>query len=151
MNDLQITIANLEKIHVELPILAEAIPSIRGEFDMKVLGCYDKSTLDNLVCRTYGCGLGNAARLFDLSKGEYYNARGEFSYFLFSQGILPSLTVTPILLDYLFSSKWGCSYSNYKTFEDFIQRMGNMIQLLKKKGACIVWFDPEESNDLAVV
>ena len=148
MNDLDITIKNLEKIHKELPLLADKIPSIRKEFDMDSYGCYSGNIMGNTSCKTHGCGLGNSARLFDLSNELYYNSRGKFDYMLFSQSILPSLKGW--LWQYLFSSEWGESYSEYKTFDHFIERVGNMIKLLKEQGAVVVTYSPSRSNDLRI-
>ena len=150
ITNLEVTIKNLEKIHKELPLLAEKIPSIRHEFNMNVLGCYSSSTLSNPFCETYGCGLGHSARLFDLSKPEYYNDEGCFRYGLFSQCILPSIEVEYSLWHYLFCDEWGEVYSKFKAFEDFIERVANVVKLLKEKGVCEVYFDPAASNDFTI-
>ena len=152
MTNIEKTIQNLEKIYKELPVLAEEIPSIREEFDMENYGCYNYSTIGNTVCKSHGCGLGNAARLFDLSKDMYYDNKGGFDYRLFSKDILPSIgncwLPASSLWYYLFSSDWGEDYSNYETFDYFIKRVGNTIQLLKERGVCAVGFDPKVSNNL---
>ena len=154
MPNLQVTITNLEKIYVELPLLADEVKTIREEFDMLEYGCYDHNTIDNSVCRAYGCGLGNASRLFDLNKKEYYVYDEEFDYELFSDSILPSLkdmNIGDILWRYLFSYVWGQHHSNYRTFDHFIERVAQVITLLKEKGVVEVTFDPEVSNKLTVI
>lgn len=151
MNDLQTTINNLERIYIELPILADKIPSIRGEFNMIKIGCYSSSTLANPFCQTYGCGLGNSARVFDLSKKEYYNDEGGFRYTRFSDSVLPSLRSEMSLWSYLFSSEWGYYNSKHKTFEDFISRVASVIKLLKEKGVCEVDYNPYISNRLICI
>ena len=154
MNNLQITISNLQKIQKELPLLADKIPSIREEFTMRQFGCYKGSSVDKTVCKTYGCGLGNASRLFDISKKEYYGKWG-FDYKLFSKYILPSISnswsATNSLWQYLFASEWGIDSSNYKSFEDFIKRVDNVITLLKEKGAVSVKFSPQDSNNFTIL
>ena len=149
MNDLQTTIMNLEKIHRELPLLADKIPSIRKDFIMGEYGCYNNSTLSNPVCDSHGCGLGNSARLFDVSKPEYYNKWGKFCYTSFSKDILPSLKSD--LWHYLFSVGWGEEHSGFKTFDNFIDRVSNMIELLKEKGVVEVSFYHSSSNDLTII
>ena len=155
MTDLEKTIKNLEKIYNELPSLAYKIPFIKEEFDMSKYGCYYGGSVRVIICRTYGCGLGNSVRLFDISKKEYYNNDGRFDYRLFTDSMLPSL-ITYLrarsrLWYYLFSAEWGHKSSKFKTFDHFIERVGNVIKLLKEKGVCNVDFNPQKSNDLVII
>lgn len=147
------TIKNLTKIKNELPLLAFKIPEIISDFDMLNYGCYknvskDKINNDN-VCKTYGCGLGNTARLFDLNKEEYFWHSG-FNYDLFCKDILPSLYMSYSYEDldtnvnecwyYLFSAQWGLT--SYNCFSSFIYRIENLLN----HGKLINSFDLETNK-----
>lgn len=129
-----ITLASLKKIYEELPKLAETMPSIKDEFDMTVYGAYCglKSHLIEPECETYGCGLGNSARLFELKESDFYYKK--FKYDNFGKRILPScyskddssVTKEKKLWNFLFSSTWD----DYQpSFEQFIQRVKYAIDM----------------------
>lgn len=131
----KITLASLKKIYEELPKLAEKDPSIINDFNMNHFGVYQdlkKKQIDNNVCGTMGCGLGNSARLFELESTDF-NSVGTFSYNRFGQRILPfcyepdeddgdgcPLMIETSLWDFLFSHHWATIQPR---FDQFIERV----------------------------
>jgi hypothetical protein len=133
LSDKEITKANLIKIYEDLPKLAEQIPAIKAEFDMNEFGVFagQKQKELNSKCKTYGCGLGNAARLFDIVETDFNNSDSTFNYMLFGKRILPGLyynlyKLQNTLWDFLFDWKWA----DYQpTFDQFIERVKYTIDM----------------------
>lgn len=136
MTDFEKTMVNLKMVAVELPKLAEKIPSIKEEFDMRKYGCYEYSDEKNPVCKTYGCLAGNIARLFDVKNPKYYDEFGQFSTENFIDREFPSLDLNNGW-NFLFSSAWRHYQTTFKQaikrVEYFIAKNGELGEWIYQK------------------
>ena len=127
----EITRKNLQRVLEELPKLSEQIPEIRRDFDMGICGVYEYLKKENLSqCSTYGCLLGNAARIFEKEFTE--DLFGEFNgfyYTLFGRKFFPYLydkyEEPKIGWYYLFSTLWIFNYFN--DLDSAIDRIKNLL------------------------
>lgn len=129
MTDKEKTMDSLRMVLRELPKLAEQIPSIKEDFNMKRYGCYEGLEKNKLhMCGTSGCLLGNIARLFPV-KDCYFEYR-EFSYQKFRQIEFPYIDYDDYWSMY---SDWGflfdSTWSKYQpTFDQAIRRLEYFIK-----------------------
>ena len=125
----ELTRKNLQRVYNELPKLAEKIPEIKTDFNMGIFGIYDKLKKINFKeCGTYGCLLGNSARLFVNEFTEYFfDIDNKFCYRFFGSVYFPYMNIYKyeIAYNYLFSYKWAIT--KFNKFEDAIQRIGNLL------------------------
>ena len=129
----EITRKNLQRVLDELPKLAEKMPEIKRDFDMGKWGVYCKlKKKDFNKCRTTGCLLGNAARVFEKEFTEdLFNKFGKFSYYLFGLKFFPYLYYGTnydykTQWEYLFEPEW--KRTKFNTFEDALKRIENLIK-----------------------
>ena len=129
----ELTRKNLLRVLEELPKLAEQMPEIKRDFNMAKLGVYYKLKREDFnKCRTTGCILGNAARIF---KNEFtedlFNDFGKFSYYLFGLNFFPYLYYGK---DYDYKTQWEYLFepvwerTKFNKFEDALQRIENLIK-----------------------
>ena len=130
----ELTRKNLERVLTELPKLAEKMPEIKRDFNMKNYGVYGFIKKENLSkCSTSGCLLGNAARVFvDEFTDDLFGDFNEFYYDLFCRKFFPYLYVD---FDweglkynrwaYLFNIHWAVT--KFNDFESAIQRIKNLL------------------------
>lgn len=121
------TLDSLITIYNGLPLLAEKNPAIKDEFDMNRYGVYSfcgKTEIKNNYCKTYGCGLGNSARLFKIENSDFNSHYHDvFSYTKFARRILPYCYISNEkynLWEFLFSSNWAWYQPS---FNQFIERV----------------------------
>lgn len=128
--DLQITLDNLQIVLNELPTLAEKMPEIKEEFDMSTFGCFEHSTFTNKnYCSTYGCLLGNIARVLPIFD-EHYDSLQSFDYSEFGFHYFPYLYTNRN--KHLSNDKWyflfDSAWSIYQpTFDQAIERIKYFI------------------------
>ena len=126
----ELTRKNLQRVLTELPLLAEKMPEIRRDFDMRYSGVYNNLTKENLnQCETVGCLLGNAARVFVDEFTEDLFLMYEFQYLLFGKKFFPYLYGinddfnTRVV--YLFSYNWA--KTKFKDLDSALQRIKNLL------------------------
>lgn len=136
MTDFEKTMANLKMVAVELPKLAEKMPSIKEEFDIRTFGCYEYTDESNPICNTYGCLAGNITRLFDPRNPKYYDEFGQFDTLRFIDVEFPYLKRGNWL--FLFSIDW---YTCQPTFQQAMKRIEYFIA---KNGELGEWDYQEE-------
>ena len=129
----ELTRKNLIRVLEELPKLVEKMPEIKRDFNMGILGVYYKLKKEDFnKCRTTGCLLGNAARIFtDELTDELFNEFGKFSYYLFGIYFFPYLYYGrdydyKTQWEYLFIPEW--SRTKFNKFEDALQRIENLLK-----------------------
>lgn len=135
LKDKEKTLKNLRMCYDGLLELAKKDPRIKDDFDMEQFGVYadlEKSEIKNNVCNTYGCLLGNMARLFE-PKDEYFELsfweQQAFSYFEFGYIEFPSLFDDDGFSDtgnFLFSGTWA---RFQPTFKQAMERLKYAIDM----------------------
>lgn len=126
--DLQITLDNLKIVLDKLPKLAEQHPEIKREFDMLEYGCYAYTNKMKKVCKTYGCLLGNMARVLPVTE-ECYDEFDKFSYYEFGLLHFPYINGFP-------NNTYGNKSENWKFlfsggWADFQPTFGQAIERVK--------------------
>ena len=125
----ELTRKNLQRVLNELPKLAEKMPEIRRDFNMGVYGVYNSLEKENLgQCGTYGCLIGNAARVFkDEFTDDLFDEYG-FWYALFGKKFFPYLYGINNYLrrDYLFSENWA--NTKFNDINSALQRIENLLE-----------------------
>ena len=128
----ELTRKNLQRVLTELPLLAEKMPEIRRDFDMRILGVYKGLKKENLnQCKTVGCLLGNAARIFeDEFTEDLFVIYNQFYYRLFGCKFFPYLYVdfdcVTSKWKYLFNIGW--SKTKFNDLNSALQRIENLIE-----------------------
>ena len=127
----KITIKNLKKVLRELPKLAKKIPEIKQDFNMEILGVYKGLEKENLKqCKTVGCLLGNAARVFVDEFTDDLFIDNIFNYTLFGQKFFPylyeSYDYLNIRLVYLFNDYWA--KTKFYNLDSALQRIENLLK-----------------------
>ena len=125
----EITRKNLQRVLNELPLLAIKMPEIKKDFNMFGFGVYEKLKKENLnKCKTVGCLLGNAARIF---KDEFtYDLfiDNKFDYTLFGKKFFPYLYegCEYEKWNYLFYYFWAVT--KFKDLDSSLQRIENLLE-----------------------
>ena len=125
----EITRKNLQRVLNELPKLAEKMPEIRRDFNMGVYGVYNSLEKESLSeCKTVGCLLGNAARVFKDEFTEDLFSEYGFWYSLFAGKYFPYLYGINNYLrrDYLFSENWA--NTKFNDLNSALQRIKNLLE-----------------------
>ena len=127
----ELTRKNLQRVLEELPKLAEQMPEIRRDFDMEIYGVYNNLEKENLgQCGTYGCLIGNAARVFkDEFTDDLFDEYNKFDYNLFRKKFFPYLyggiDYVTLKWVYLFSMDWAGT--KFNDLDSALQRIENLI------------------------
>ena len=127
----EITRKNLQRVLTELPLLAEKMPEIKRDFDMKNYGVYGYIKKENLSeCKTSGCLLGNAARIFaDQFTDDLFGDFNEFYYSLFGIKFFPYLyrdfDFVTLKWEYLFHIHWAGT--KFNDLNSALQRIENLL------------------------
>lgn len=107
---LEITLKNLQKVVDELPKLAEKIPEIITDFNMALFGVYDRCQINEIQnrCNTFGCLLGNTARLFPIKEDYFMSIAKQFDYDIFCNDIFPYIIMKHDYddWDFIFNANW---------------------------------------------
>ena len=128
----EITRKNLIRVLEELPKLANQMPQIKRNFDMKYYKVYNNLKKEDLnKCRTAGCLLGNAARLFkDEFTDDLFGEFNEFDYGLFGRKFFPYLygylDCVTLKWEYLFQIDWAGT--KFKNLNSALQRIQNLLE-----------------------
>ena len=134
----ELTRKNLQRVLDELPKLAEQMPEIKRDFDMGVYGVYNNLEKENLgQCGTYGCLLGNAARIFEAEFTDdlFSNFSGRFIYRKFAKKFFPYLYFNEHNMfgidhqkkgwNYLFCEDWAGT--KFNDLNSALQRIENLL------------------------
>ena len=124
----EITRKNLLRVLDELPKLAEKMPEIKNDFNMGRYGVYNCLKIENLnQCHTYGCLLGNIARIFEKEfTNDVFDKSGHFDYYLFNKKFFPYLNYYKNKeWEYLFCGDW--KGTKFNKFDDAIERIKNLL------------------------
>ena len=134
----ELTRKNLQRVLNELPLLAEKMPEIRRDFNMGVYGAYQLATKENLgQCGTYGCLLGNSARIFEAEFTDdlFSNFSGGFIYRKFAIKFFPYLYFNEHNMfgidhqkkgwNYLFCEDWAVT--KFGNLDSALQRIKNLL------------------------
>ena len=128
----EITRKNLQRVLTELPKFAEKMPEIKRDFGMGIYGVYKGLKKENLSeCKTYGCLLGNAARIFeDEFTDDLFDEFNEFYYDLFGRKFFPylygDLDCVTLKWEYLFHNYWVVT--KFNDLNSALQRIQNLLE-----------------------
>ena len=151
MSDLEITLQNLKKVHKELPLLADKTPSIRGDFTLRQVG-YSVLTQEDIEENKYensdNNGLSHCIKLFSM-KDQYFDAVF-FSCHSFASDVFPAFynifSKSNVSFTYVFGENWK---DTFPKFDDFIDRVENMISFIEKHNKRIESFSYETNKILS--
>ena len=126
----ELTRKNLIRVLEDLPKLAEKHPEIKMDFDMGIFGVYDDLKKENLnKCRTNGCLLGNAARIFFNEFTDDLFVNNNFFYLFFGNKFFPYLKESygckNKQWNYLFHSYWAVT--KFNNLDSSLQRIENLL------------------------